>query len=53
MTGLNLHEQKSEISLDYTGVFDLNGSMIIGSIEHKTLKKASEIWMILKVLQTQ
>ena len=33
---LNLHETKNEALLDYTGDFELNGSMIIGPIEHKT-----------------
>ena len=33
---LNLHEIKNENYQDYTGDFELNGSMIIGPIEHKT-----------------
>ena len=36
VNGLNLHESKIEISLDYTGDFDLFGSMLIGEIEQKT-----------------
>ena len=36
MTGLNLHENKSEILLDYRGDFDVNGSMVIRPVEHKT-----------------
>ena len=34
--GLNLHEFKSEFLLDYTGDFELNGSMVTGPVEHKT-----------------
>ena len=37
VNGLSLHEAKSEILLDYTGDFDLNGLMIIGPFEHKTI----------------
>ena len=36
MTGLNIHEFKPETLLEYTGDFELNGSMIIGTFEHKT-----------------
>ena len=36
VNGLKLHESKNEISLDYTGDFDLNGLVVIGPIEHKT-----------------
>ena len=36
VNNLNLHEIKNEILQDYTGVFELNGIMIIGPIEHKT-----------------
>ena len=36
VNSLNLHEIKNGISQDYTGHFELNGSMIIGTIEHKT-----------------
>ena len=36
MEGLNLHEIKNEFSLNYTGDFDLNGSMLIGPLKHKT-----------------
>ena len=37
MTKLNLHESKSEILPDYTGDFVLNGSMVIGPVEHETI----------------
>ena len=36
VTGLNLHEIKNESLLEYKGGFELNGSMVIGPIEHKT-----------------
>ena len=36
INGLNLHEIKSENFFDYTGDFDLNGSMVIGPVEQKT-----------------
>ena len=36
VTGLNLHETEKENLLDYTGGFELNGSMLIGAVEHKT-----------------
>ena len=36
MSGLKIHEIKSENFQDYTGDFELNGSMIVGHIEHKT-----------------
>ena len=36
VNNLNLHESKNEILQDYTGDFELNGKMIIGTIEHKT-----------------
>ena len=36
VNNLNLHEIKNEILQDYTGDFELNGKMIIGTIEHKT-----------------
>ena len=36
VNNLNLHEFKNEILQDYTGDFELNGLMVIGSIEHKT-----------------
>ena len=35
VTGLNLHDIKAEYLLDYTGDFELNGSMAIGSVEDK------------------
>ena len=34
--GLTLHEIKNETLLDYTGVFELIGSMLIGEFEQKT-----------------
>ena len=36
VNSLNLHEIKSEILLDCKGDFQLNGSMVIGPVEHKT-----------------
>ena len=36
VNGLNLHEIKSEILEDYTGDFELIGSMLVGEIEQKT-----------------
>ena len=36
VNGLNLHEIKKEISEDYTGDFELIGSMLVGEIEQKT-----------------
>ena len=33
---MNLHEIRNKVLLDYTSDFQLNGSMIIGPIEHKT-----------------
>ena len=35
VTGWNLHEIKIEILLYYTSDFELNGSMVIGPVEHK------------------
>ena len=37
VNNLNLHEIENEILQDYTGDFELNGKMIIGAIEHKTI----------------
>ena len=34
--GLNFHEIGNEILLGYKGVFELNGLMVIGPVEHKT-----------------
>ena len=34
--GLNLHEIKNEILEDYTGDFELIGSMLVGEVEQKT-----------------
>ena len=36
MTGLSLHEIRSETLLNYAGDFELNGSMVIRPVEHKT-----------------
>ena len=36
VNGLNLHEIKSEILRNYTGDFELNGSTVIGPVEHET-----------------
>ena len=36
VNGLNLHEIKNEIFEDYTGDFELIGSMLVGEIEQKT-----------------
>ena len=36
VNGLNLHEIKNEILEDYTGDFELIGSMLLGEIEQKT-----------------
>ena len=35
VNGLNLQESKSEILLDYKGIFELNRSMFNGPFEHK------------------
>ena len=37
VNNLKLHGIKNELSQDYTGDFELNGLMIIGPIEHKTI----------------
>ena len=36
VNGLNLHEIKKEVLEDYTGDFELIGSMLVGEIEQKT-----------------
>ena len=36
VTGLFLHKIKSEILLNYTGVFEFNGSTVIEPVENKT-----------------
>ena len=36
VNGLNLHEIKNEILEDYTGDFELIGSMLVGEVERKT-----------------
>ena len=36
VNGLNLHEIKKEILEDYTGDFELIGSILVGEIEQKT-----------------
>ena len=35
MTRFNLYQKKNEIELDYTGDFELNGSIVIGPVERK------------------
>ena len=37
VNNLNLHEIKNEILQDYTDDFELNGKLIIGVVEHKTI----------------
>ena len=37
VNNLNLHEIISEILQDYTGNFKLNGLILIGHVEHKTI----------------
>ena len=37
INGLNLHENKNETLLDYTGDCEMVGSMTIGEIEQKTI----------------
>ena len=37
VNNLNLYEIKNEFLQDYTGDFELNGRMINGPIEHKTI----------------
>ena len=36
VNGLNIHESKGEILLNYIGDFELNRSMVVGPIEHRT-----------------
>ena len=36
VNGVNLHEIRKEILKNYTGAFELIGSMLIGEIEQKT-----------------
>ena len=36
VNGLNLHEIKNQILEDYTGDFELIGSMLVGEVEQKT-----------------
>ena len=36
VNGLNLHEIKNEVLEDYTGDFELIGSMLVGEVEQKT-----------------
>ena len=36
VSGLNLHEIKNEVLEDYTGDFELIGSMLVGEVEQKT-----------------
>ena len=50
VNGLNLRGSKNEILLDYTGDFELIGSMLIGEIEQKKQISDFKKWMILKVI---
>ena len=43
VNGLNLHQIKSEILLDYTGDFELNGLTFIGPTQHKTITRFKNI----------
>ena len=36
VNGLNSHESKIEVSLDYTSAFGVIGPMLVGEIEQKT-----------------
>ena len=36
VTGLNLHENRSEFLLNFTGDFELYGLIVIGPVERKT-----------------
>ena len=49
VNGLNSHEIKSELLREYTGEFELKGSMVIGPVEHKKILDLA-IRMILKVI---
>ena len=49
VNGLNLHEIKNDILEDYTGDFELIGSMLVGEIEQKQILD-SKMLMISKVI---
>ena len=49
VNGLNLHEIKIEILEDYTGDFELIGSMLVGEIEQKQIL-GSKMLMISKII---
>ena len=49
VNGLNLHEIKSEILQDYTGDFELTGSMLISEIDQKS-NTGLEVLMISKLI---
>ena len=46
--GLNLHEIKNDILIDYEDDFELNGIMVIGPVEHKANIRVKNL-MVLKV----
>ena len=52
VSGLNLHEFKNEILEDYTGDFELIGSMLVGEVEQKRIL-GSKMLMISKVILMQ
>ena len=52
VNGLNLHEIKNEILEDYTGDFQLIGSMLVGEVEQKRIL-GSKMLMISKVILMQ
>ena len=49
VNGLNLHEIRNEILEDYTGDFELIGSMLTGEVEQKKIL-VSKMSMISKVI---
>ena len=49
VNALNLHEIKNEILEDYTGDFELIGSMLVGEIEKKQILD-SKMLMVSKVI---
>ena len=50
VNGLNLHEIKNDILEDYTGDFELIGSMLVGEIEQKKQILGLKMSMISKVI---
>ena len=52
VNGLNLHEIKNDILEDYTGDFELIGSMLVGEIEQKQIL-GSKMLMISKAILMQ